>query len=84
MGEMIMGLLLGAGLATMGKKVYRPALKGAIKAGITASEALQDAVHEGREQLSDLVAEARHEVETARAAAPAPDAPAEEPRGPAN
>jgi Protein of unknown function (DUF5132) len=68
MEELIVGLVVGVCLVAVGKRVYRPALKSAIKAGIAASEIARDGLHEGREQLFDLVAEARHEVEVSRRA----------------
>lgn len=74
MGEIILGILIGAGLVAAGKKVYRPALKEGIKLGINASEAVKSAVHEGRENLTDLVAEAKQEAEAdRRATRPDPD-----------
>lgn len=73
MGEIILGILIGAGLVAVGK-VYRPALKEGIKLGINASEAVKSAVHEGRENLTDLVAEAKQEAEAdRRATRPDPD-----------
>lgn len=76
MGEIILGILIGAGLVTVGKKVYRPALKDVIKVGINATEAVKEAVHEGREKLTDLVAEAKQEAQAdRRAARPEPEAP---------
>ena len=73
MGEVILGILIGAGLVAAGK-VYRPALKEGIKLGINATEAVKTAVHEGRENLSDLVAEAKQEAEAdRRATRPEPD-----------
>jgi hypothetical protein len=68
MGEIILGILIGAGAVAVGKKFYRPALKEGIKLGIVASEAAKVALHEGREQLTDIVAEARHEAEIERRA----------------
>lgn len=62
MKELILGVLLGGGAVAVGKKVYRPALKEAIKLGLTAQVALKNAFHEGREQLLDLVAEAKQEI----------------------
>jgi hypothetical protein len=59
MGEIILGIFIGAGLVTIGRKVYRPALKEVIKVGITAKEAAKKALHEGRENLNDMVAEAK-------------------------
>jgi hypothetical protein len=51
-----------------GKKVSRPAIKEGIKLGINATEAVKHAVHEGRESLTDLVAEAKQEAEIDRRA----------------
>jgi hypothetical protein len=62
MKELILGILLGGGAVAIGKKVYRPALKEAIKLGLTASVAAKNAFHEGHEQLLDLVAEAKQEI----------------------
>jgi hypothetical protein len=59
MGEIIFGIFIGAGLVTIGRKVYRPVLKEVIKVGITASEAAKEALHEGRENLNEMVAEAK-------------------------
>lgn len=74
MGEIILGIFIGAGLFAAGKKVYRPALKEGIKLGINATEAMKHAVHEGRENLTDLVAEAKQEAEAdRRATRPDPD-----------
>lgn len=72
MGEVVLGMFIGAGLVAIGaigKKVYRPALKDVIKMGITASEAVKEAVHEGRENLNDVVAEAKQEAEADKRAA---------------
>ncbi len=69
MGEIVLGILIGAGLFAIGKKTYRVALKESIKLGITAAEALTQAAHEGHEQLNDVIAEARHEIEVSKRAA---------------
>lgn len=74
------GILIGLGLAVLGRRVGRPTVKSTIKAGLIASEAAMDAIHEGKEALSDLVAEARHEAAQARGAThakaiPTPDDP---------
>jgi hypothetical protein len=71
--EIGIGILIGLGLAVLGK-AYRPALKGAIKLGMVTSERVKEAAHEGEEVISDLVAEARQEVASTRAAPP-PDKP---------
>jgi hypothetical protein len=85
MEEIGLGILIGVGLAYLGRKVVRPALRSTIKAGLIASEAARDALYEGKEVLSDVVAEARHEWMSARrAAAAAKTAPPirpEEPKG---
>lgn len=76
-----LGILIGVGLALLGKRAGRPVVKSSIKAGIIASERAMDALHEGKEALSDLVAEARHEATLERSAAeqaaasPKPDEP---------
>jgi hypothetical protein len=41
--------------------VIRPVIKGVIKSGLLLADSMQEMVAEGREQLSDLVAEARAE-----------------------
>ena len=69
MGEVILGMFIGAGLLAVGRKVYKPALKDVIKIGITASEKVKDAVNEGRESLNDMVAEAKQEAQADRRAA---------------
>jgi hypothetical protein len=69
MGEVILGMFLGAGLLAVGRKVYKPALKDVIKLGITTSEKVKDAVNEGRENLNDMVAEAKQEALADRRAA---------------
>ena len=69
MREMIVGILIGGGVVAVGKQIYRPLLKEGIKLALTASEAAQNAFHEGREKLTDIVAEARHEAEVERRAA---------------
>lgn len=69
MGEVILGMFIGAGLLAVGRKVYKPALKDVIKMGITATEAVKDAVHEGRESLNDMVAEAKQEAQADKRAA---------------
>jgi hypothetical protein len=69
MGEIVLGILIGAGLVTVGKRAYRPALKEGIKLGILATDAVKEAVHEGREKLTDLVAEAKQEAEESKRAA---------------
>ena len=68
MKEFILGVVLGGGAVAIGKKVYRPAVKEAIRFGLTASVMLKNAFHEGRERLMDLVAEARQEAEVERRA----------------
>ena len=72
MEEIGFGILIGIGLSAL-KRSYRPALKNAIKIGMTASERLKDALHEGEETFADLVAEVRHERAAPAAAAGAPD-----------
>jgi hypothetical protein len=69
MGEVILGMFIGAGLLAVGRKVYKPALKDVIKLGITTSEKVKDAVNEGRENLNDMVAEAKQEAQADRRAA---------------
>jgi hypothetical protein len=69
MGKVILGMFLGAGLLAVGRKVYKPALKDVIKLGITTSEKVKDAVNEGRENLNDMVAEAKQEAQADRRAA---------------
>lgn len=69
MGEVILGMFIGAGLLAVGRKVYKPALKDVIKLGIATSEKVKEAVHEGRENLSDMVAEAKQEAQADRRAA---------------
>ena len=69
MGEVILGMFIGVGLLVVGRKVYKPALKDVIKIGITASEKVKDAVHEGRESLNDMVVEAKQEAQADKRAA---------------
>lgn len=69
MGEVILGMFIGAGLLAVGSKVYKPALKDVIKLGITTSEKVKDAVNEGRESLNDMVAEAKQEAQADKRAA---------------
>ena len=69
MGEVILGMFIGAGLLAVGRKVYKPALKDVIKIGITTSEKVKEAVHEGRESLNDMVAEAKQAAQADRRAA---------------
>jgi hypothetical protein len=78
-----LGILIGIGLAVFGRKAARPMLKGTIKAGLVASEAAMEALQEGKEVLSDVVAEARHETVIAKDASAPPDAAREpeEPKG---
>ena len=71
MEEIGIGILIGIGLALFGRKGARPIVKGTIKAGIIASERMEEAYHEGKEMLADLVAEARQESAEHRAAAEA-------------
>lgn len=63
------GILIGLGFAVLGRRAGRPVIKSSIKAGLVASERAMDAIHEGKEALSDLVAEARHEAALERSAA---------------
>jgi hypothetical protein len=76
-----LGIFIGIGFTVFGKKLYRPAVKGTIKAGLAASEAVEEAIHEGKEVLSDLVAEAKQESAAARSVAAARP---EEPKGQAS
>jgi len=68
MGEIGIGILIGLGLAIFGRKGAKPIIKGTIKAGIIASETMEDAYHEGKEVITDLVAEAKQESAAYRAA----------------
>jgi hypothetical protein len=77
MEEIGLGILIGIGIAAL-KKAYRPALKHAIKLGMSASERVKDAVHEGEETLTDLLAEVRHERAAHHGGAAAPEG---EPQG---
>lgn len=83
MEEIGLGILIGLGMVAL-KKRYRPVVKGAIKIGLTAGEALKEAVHEGGEQIGDLFAEARQEVQAARGADAASAHAPEEPKPDAN
>jgi hypothetical protein len=71
MEEIGFGILIGIGLALFGRKGARPIVKGTIKAGMIASEKAEEAYHEGKEMLADLMAEARQETAEYRAAAEA-------------
>ncbi len=63
-----LGIFIGLGLGVLGKRLYRPLIKGTIKAYLLTSEAAEEMFHEGREVLADLVAEAKQELAAARAA----------------
>lgn len=85
MEEIGLGILIGLGISAL-KKAYRPALKNAIKLGMSASARMKDAVHEGEETLSDLLAEVRHERAASHGGAAAQEAapPKREPGTPAS
>ena len=86
MEGLAIGVLIGIGLAVFGRKLARPALKGTIKAGFVASEAAMEAIHEGKEMLSDVVAEARHESAVAKEVVAPSEGPSRpgEPKGQAS
>jgi hypothetical protein len=81
MEEIALGILIGIGFSVFGRKLYRPAVKGTIKAGLAASEAASEVIHEGKEVLADLMAEAKQESAAARSVAAARS---EEPKGQAS
>lgn len=72
------GLGIGAalGVVSVAGKGLRPVAKEVIKLGMTAGSRVQEWTAEMREQMDDIVAEARAEQDTGRAAA------AEEPATP--
>ena len=65
--ELIPGLIIGAGAILLGKlfpeatKYVRPAIKGAVRAGFSATNKIRQIVAEANEQVNDLVAEVMHE-----------------------
>jgi hypothetical protein len=65
--ELIPGLIIGAGAILLGKlfpelgSYVRPMIKGAIRAGFSASQKVQEVMAEASEQVQDLVAEVKHE-----------------------
>jgi hypothetical protein len=72
--ELIPGILIGAGavlaprfLPAMGN-VFRPLLKGAVRAGYGVATTVREAVAEASEQVEDIVAEARAEQQHAEPA----------------
>jgi hypothetical protein len=67
MEELVLGVFIGIGLAAL-KRVARPVAKGVIKIGLTTADAAKEAIEEGGESLSDLVAEVKQEVAAARRA----------------
>ncbi len=76
--EFIPGMLIGAGawlapklLPAVGR-MFRPVVKGIVKAGYSATMAARQTFAEATEQVEDIVAEARSEYETEHAA-PAPN-----------
>lgn len=63
-------LLVGLGIALAAPVLFpalasgiRPLAKGIIKGGVTVFDAAKEAFAEAEEQISDLMAEARHEME---------------------
>lgn len=73
-------LAAGVALGAAFSKQLRPVAKEAIKIGMVAGAAVQEAAAEVYERGQDLVAEARYEREQDQAAAREPEAPAPEPR----
>jgi hypothetical protein len=69
--ELIPGILIGAGAVLAPKilpalgSMLRPMVKGVVKAGYSAAMSVREAAAEGREQMEDLVVEARAEHEAA-------------------
>ena len=65
--ELIPGLVIGAGAIILGKifpeltGYIRPAIKSAVRAGFTATHKVRQIVAETNEQVSDLLAEVKHE-----------------------
>ncbi len=65
-GNIVTGLAIGVGIAVLGpvlRPVLRPVAKSVLKAGISAYEQGRVALAELNEQASDVMAEARAELE---------------------
>lgn len=56
-----LGIFIGIGLASLTRAV-RPIAKGALKLGLIGADALKNAFAEGKETLSDLLAEVKQEI----------------------
>ncbi|MFL5285452.1 MAG: DUF5132 domain-containing protein [Rhodopila sp.] len=77
-GNILTGLAIGAGVtlairlvpgvAGAAGAVLRPVAKLAITTGVTAYEGMRGVVAQGAETVSDLVAEAQHELAAAKTA----------------
>jgi hypothetical protein len=67
--ELIPGLIIGAGAILLGKffpeasSYVRPAIKGAVRAGFSATHKIREILAEANEQVQDLVAEVKNEQE---------------------
>lgn len=65
--ELIPGLIIGAGAILLGKmfpdaaSYVRPAIKGAVRAGFSATHKVREILAEANEQVNDLVAEVKNE-----------------------
>ena len=65
--ELIPGLIIGAGAILLGKlfpeatHYVRPAIKGAVRAGFSATHKIREILAEANEQVNDLVAEVKNE-----------------------
>jgi hypothetical protein len=65
--ELIPGLIIGAGAILLGKffpeasGYVRPAIKGAVRAGFSATHKIREILAEANEQVQDLVAEVKNE-----------------------
>jgi hypothetical protein len=65
--ELIPGLLIGAGAILLGKlfpgvgEYVRPAVKGALRAGLAMTHKAREVMAEASEQVHDLMAEVKHE-----------------------
>jgi hypothetical protein len=78
--EWIPGMLVGAGAAFLAPKLIkltRPVSKTLVKTGMVLFESSRESLAEAQEQISDIVAEARSELQEEKPAAGA----ASKPRG---
>ena len=77
-GNLFLGIAIGAGAAVFGPSLWksgRPAIKGAVRAGIEGYGIARIKAAQFAEEVEDLVAEVAHEMQEAAAEAAPPSDP---------